>query len=76
MPPQQARGQKLLRLGTAAIELPKRLGISRERWGPVHTRDVFEESLPYRKLLQTWASQITLMQPLSSQPHPLHLHLT
>ena len=76
MPTLQARGQQLLRLGTAAIELPKRLGVSRERWGPVHSRDVFEESLPHRKLLQTLASPITLMQPLSPQPHPLRLHLT
>jgi DNA-directed RNA polymerase specialized sigma subunit len=27
-----ARGQKLLRLGTAAAEVPERLGISTERW--------------------------------------------
>jgi DNA-directed RNA polymerase specialized sigma subunit len=27
-----ARGQKLLRLGTAAAEVPKRLGVSSERW--------------------------------------------
>ena len=30
-----ARGQKLIRLGTAAAELPERLGISRERWGEI-----------------------------------------
>jgi DNA-directed RNA polymerase specialized sigma24 family protein len=30
-----ARGQKLLRLGTAAGELPERLGISRDRWGEI-----------------------------------------
>jgi hypothetical protein len=30
-----ARGQKLLRLGTAAGELPERLGVSRERWGEI-----------------------------------------
>jgi len=30
-----ARGQKLLRLGTAAAELPERLGISRDRWGEI-----------------------------------------
>ena len=27
-----ARGQKLLRLGTAAAEVPERLGVSPERW--------------------------------------------
>jgi hypothetical protein len=27
-----ARGQKLLRLGTAAAEVPERLGVSAERW--------------------------------------------
>ena len=27
-----ARGQKLLRLGTAAVEVPERLGVSVERW--------------------------------------------
>ncbi len=27
-----ARGQKLVRLGTAAVEVPERLGISAERW--------------------------------------------
>ena len=27
-----ARGQKLLRQGTAADEIPKRLGISEQRW--------------------------------------------
>ena len=30
-----ARGQKLLRLGTPAGELPERLRISRERWGEI-----------------------------------------
>ena len=30
-----ARGQKLLRLGTPAGELPERLGIGRERWGEI-----------------------------------------
>jgi hypothetical protein len=30
-----ARGQKLLRLGTPARELPERLGISEERWGEI-----------------------------------------
>jgi len=30
-----ARGQKLLRLGTPACELPERLGIGRERWGEI-----------------------------------------
>jgi hypothetical protein len=30
-----ARGQKLLRLGTPSAELPKRLGISWERWGEI-----------------------------------------
>jgi hypothetical protein len=30
-----ARGQKLLRLGTAPEELPARLGIGRERWGEI-----------------------------------------
>jgi hypothetical protein len=30
-----ARGQKILRLGTPASELPERLGISRERWGEI-----------------------------------------
>jgi hypothetical protein len=30
-----ARGQKLLRLGTAPAELPARLGIGRERWGEI-----------------------------------------
>ena len=30
-----ARGQKLIRLGTAAGELPKLLGVSRERWGEI-----------------------------------------
>jgi hypothetical protein len=30
-----ARGQKLLRLGTSAAELPERLGISRKRWGEI-----------------------------------------
>jgi hypothetical protein len=27
-----ARGQKLMRLGTAAVEIPKRLGVNAERW--------------------------------------------
>jgi DNA-directed RNA polymerase specialized sigma subunit len=27
-----ARGQKLMRLGTAAVEIPKRLGVSAVRW--------------------------------------------
>lgn len=27
-----ARGQKLLRLGTAAVDVPERLGVSAERW--------------------------------------------
>ena len=30
-----ARGQKLLRLGTPAAELPGRLGVSSERWGEI-----------------------------------------
>jgi DNA-directed RNA polymerase specialized sigma subunit len=30
-----ARGQKLVRLGAPAAELPKRLGISKERWGEI-----------------------------------------
>ncbi len=30
-----ARGQKLLRLGTPPAELPKRLGVSVERWGEI-----------------------------------------
>lgn len=30
-----ARGQKLLRLGTPASELPERFGVSRERWGEI-----------------------------------------
>jgi hypothetical protein len=30
-----ARGQKLLRLGSSAGELPERLGVSRERWGEI-----------------------------------------
>jgi hypothetical protein len=30
-----ARGQKLLRLGTASEALPERLGVSRERWGEI-----------------------------------------
>ena len=30
-----ARGQKLLRLGTAPDALPERLGVSRERWGEI-----------------------------------------
>ncbi len=30
-----ARGQKLLRLGTPAGELPERLGVNRERWGEI-----------------------------------------
>ena len=30
-----AMGQKLLRLGTSALELPERLGITRERWGEI-----------------------------------------
>ena len=30
-----ARGQKLLRLGTPIEALPKRLGVSRERWGEI-----------------------------------------
>jgi hypothetical protein len=30
-----ARGQKLLRLGTAAVEVPERLEVSRERWGEI-----------------------------------------
>jgi hypothetical protein len=30
-----ARGQKLLRLGMAAAEVPQRLGISLERWGEI-----------------------------------------
>jgi len=30
-----ARGQKLLRLGTPAAEIPERLGISVERWGEI-----------------------------------------
>ena len=30
-----ARGQKLMRLGTIAGELPERLGVSRERWGEI-----------------------------------------
>ena len=30
-----ARGQKLLRLGTPAAELPERLGVSSERWGEI-----------------------------------------
>jgi hypothetical protein len=30
-----ARGQKLIRLGTPAAELPGRLGIGRERWGEI-----------------------------------------
>jgi DNA-directed RNA polymerase specialized sigma subunit len=30
-----ARGQKLLRLGTPAGELPERLGVSRARWGEI-----------------------------------------
>jgi len=29
---QHARGQKLLRLGTAAAEIPERLGVTVERW--------------------------------------------
>jgi DNA-directed RNA polymerase specialized sigma subunit len=30
-----ARGQKLIRLGTAPEVLPERLGVSRERWGEI-----------------------------------------
>jgi hypothetical protein len=30
-----ARGQKLLRLGTATAEIPDRLGIGQERWGEI-----------------------------------------
>jgi hypothetical protein len=30
-----ARGQKLIRLGTAPADLPERLGISRARWGEI-----------------------------------------
>jgi DNA-directed RNA polymerase specialized sigma subunit len=30
-----ARGQKMLRLGTAPDVLPERLGVSRERWGEI-----------------------------------------
>jgi hypothetical protein len=30
-----ARGQKLLRLGTLAAELPEKLGVSQERWGEI-----------------------------------------
>jgi hypothetical protein len=30
-----ARGQKLLRLGTPTAEIPKWLGVSRERWGEI-----------------------------------------
>jgi len=30
-----ARGQKLLRLGTPPVDLPVRLGVSRERWGEI-----------------------------------------
>jgi DNA-directed RNA polymerase specialized sigma subunit len=30
-----ARGQKLLRLGMAAAQVPQRLGISLERWGEI-----------------------------------------
>jgi DNA-directed RNA polymerase specialized sigma subunit len=30
-----ARGQKLIRRGTAAAELPERLGISQQRWGEI-----------------------------------------
>jgi len=30
-----ARGQKLLRLGTPAVDLPERLGVSNERWGDI-----------------------------------------
>ena len=30
-----ARGQKLLRLGTHACDLPRRLGVNRERWGEI-----------------------------------------
>jgi DNA-directed RNA polymerase specialized sigma subunit len=30
-----ARGQKMLRLGRAAAEVPEQLGVSRERWGEI-----------------------------------------
>jgi DNA-directed RNA polymerase specialized sigma subunit len=30
-----ARGQKLLRLGTPAVDVPERLGITRLRWGEI-----------------------------------------